>query len=708
MYDLETLLAIEKNRSNKNERFPDSPNSPELFSRLEFNFTFPDPTVIELSDSAKEHLDRMPKLLKDWQAEDMRNNNAKDYYQNPVGSSAKTIKSTADSIVKSSQYEYTDETTLRRTTAVVTGLEDVNSSANVLSSYAESYQLHTDRLSNVVGLDVGEATDPHYLTCSGLGRSVLYIISEVDGIQDTRPVLGSFTSLFVTDDLVELNNRIAGYPEIIENSIVEVPPAEGSNTATYETTLSPSETAAITSDLNAAASKMGDRVAHDKKFWENSKKIQEEYTQFKLMNEEGESQKKIVNLISTDKLKQSLLIEDLPNSIKYDAQVDYFGNVVYKPNTEYQYTINANSPLSIVDSYIDYYSNTELLVTGPEDPSGNVLYKLLLSQGSISLESVNGVWSNTQSITILNLANTAYTFSEVDTSDFEKCDVLYEFYPANTNTLLTGQSILFNVAIRSITTETGIEYAILKIIPGIEFPTKVRYETSSNVGLLSPISVYNVFGSNTAKLTISANNGPYRILADTSLAPDYYTWINNSNYPTTISTIENITPTANASDLTIHLINAANNTTVNVGEKIIWYANVIPNITSPNNSIFKVTTIDGQERLITLGVFGGVGNEGDSGTGVDDSALYNEVLTTNPPDVYANGTPFTINVANGKPTTEVYYTGPDLSGSGSIGLDGTFSILNADGINANGYYTYTFSFVGTGHSRTITKAIFAS
>lgn len=711
MLDLEELLGIEKNRSNKNPKFPSNPNAPTVFSRLGFNYTFPDPSIIELSDSAKDHLDRMPKLLKDWQAEDMRNNNAKDYYFNPVGSAASLVQSVATDIVKSSEYiEVNLDNFLNPyTTKVVSGLEDVHDSANVLSSYAGSFKLHTDRLSNVVALDVGEALDPHYLTCSALGRSVLYIVNETDNIQDARPILGSFTSLFESNNIIQLSNRIADYPKIVEDSITIEYPMEGDpNTApTYSSNLSPSMISTIVEDLNALSSVMGSRMWHDKNFWENSKKIHDEFSQFKVMNQEGETQKKLVNTIGTQKLKQSLLIADLPVETKYDVKIDYFGNVEYKPNTAYQYQVDANSPITIVDSYIDFYSNNELIITGPVDDSGNSAYNLQLSNGAIDLTSINGMWSNTKTITILNLANTPYIFSGVDTSDFENIEFQYEFSPANTNVILSGQYITFNVSARSVATTNGTEYGVLKIVPGIEFQSRFKYSIESTVGILSPSSIYNVFGSNTSKLLINTNNGPYRILANTSLAPDYYTWINNSDNPVTISTIEDITPTANASDLTITLVNA-NTETLNVGSKVLWYANIVPNVTSPNNSLFKVTTEDGQERIITIGIYGGVGNEGTPGDGVDDSSLYNEIITTNPEEIYANGTPFSINVTNGKPLTQVSYTGPDLSGIGLISANGNFSVYNSDGISVNGYYTYTFTFAGTGHSRTITKAIFAS
>ena len=715
MYNLEELLAIEKNRSNKNPKFPSNPNPPTVFSRLGFNFTFPDPSILELSDSAKEHLNRMPKLLKDWQAEDMRNNNAKDYYYNPVSSAASSVKSVSDKIVSLCNYEnnnFFNAGTYNifgmSKTSVVSGLETVNSAAETLSSYSGNFKTHTDRLCNVVGIDEGEPNDPHYLTCSALGRSVLYIVNEVDGIQDTRPILGNFTSLFVTDQIVELNNKILEYPDIIESSITKetTEDPEYGTIITYSSNLSSSMVSTITRDLNAISSVMGNRMSHDKNFWENSQKIQEEYSQFNVMNEEGETQQKIVGVIGTTKLKQSLLIEDLPVETKYDVKMDYFGNIEYKPNTEYQYQITANSPLSIVDNYIDYYSNNNLIIVGPTDSTGNVLYNLELSNGAIDLVCENGLWSNTKNIIIKNLANTSYTISNIDVSDFENIEFQYNFYP-DTNIILSGESISFNVSARSIATTNGSEYGVFKIVPGIELQSRFKYTVQSNTGILSPTNILNVYGSNTSKLIINANNGPYRILANTSLAPDYYTWINNSDNPITISTIENITPTANASDLTITLINA-NTETLNVGDKVLWYANVAPHITVPNNSIFKVTTEDGQERLITIGIYGGVGNEGIPGDGVDDSSLYNEVLSTEPSIISVEDSPFYINVANAKPYTVVTYSGPDLSGSGIIRANGTFSVYNSDGIPANTYYTYIFTFEGTNRSRTITKAIFTS
>lgn len=706
MYDLETILSIEKNRSNKNEKFVGGENSPQVFSRLQFDFTFPDPSVIELSESAKEHLRRTPKFLKDWQAEDMRNNNAKDYYKNPVGDAIDYVKTIADKIVKSSEYPtqnyvYNVNYFYNSSPNIVSGLEDVHESANVLSYYAGSFKLHTDRLSNVVGVEVGEPPDPHYLTCSALGRSVLYITNQTDGIEDTRPVLGSFTSLFVADTITDLSSTIIDYPDLIESSISssEGTDQDGNSVTIYTSNLSFQECSTIINDLNAISSFIGNRMAHDKRFWENSKKIHEEYSQFKVMNEEGESQKKIIKLIGTDKLKASINIADNPSPIKWDTQIDYFGNINYTPNTTFQITLNENSPLSVISDYIDYYANNEITITGPIDANGNVSYQLSLSNGAIDLYSANGIWSNTQSIIITNIANTPYIFSTVDVSDFDKTEIKYDFNPANTNIIASNSSITFNVSARGITTENGVEYGVIKIIPGVNLQTRITYETKTNVGILSPTSISMVYGSETEKLIINANNGPYRILSVDSIAPDYYTWANFSENPVTISTIENITPTSNSSDLTIYLINA-NTATLNVGDKALWYANVIPNITTPNNSIFKVTTEDGQERLITIGVY--------SSISIDDSSLYNETLSTNPDLIIANGQPFSINVSGGKPYTTVTYSGPDLSGSGYINANGTFGIYNADGITSNGYYTYTFSFPGTEHSRTITKAIFTS
>jgi hypothetical protein len=715
MFNLETLLSINKKRDNSNKKFPNSTNK-LVYDRLEIDFDFPDPTILILSDAAKEHLNNMPKFIRDWQAEDMRNENVKDYYKNPVGDAINVIRNIVDRIIEFSTYSVTqplEGVPLPDLEVVVSGLEGVYAAAVNLRGVSCDFLCHTNRLSNVVpvygdcGCKMGNTTDPHYLTCSALCRTILYLVHETDGISDARPLLGCFTSLLIYDELIADGVRIILYPEMIQKSLKGF---AYETEAGFYSDLLESEKIEIIFNLNEIASSLAERVEHDKRVWRNMKMLNEEQTVFKVMNGMGQTQTMLVrDYIGTEKLKRSLLIDDLP-TLKYDVTIDYFGNYIMKPNTEWEMPPDANTPTSIIDDYIDYYTNSNVVIKYPpreDDEDANLFYRLEVFPGALIFNTANGLWSSNQTVTITNTGNTAYTFSNVNFNDFVNTEFVYEFNPANTNIIGAGNSAQFIVSVRGIENEDFTEYGIIKIIPSIEIATKV-INTFDDIGVISPLSIINIYGSADEKLILNANNGPYAIVA--ADAPSYspYTWINNSEYDATISTIENITDSANLSNMTIHLINANTPATLNVTDKVLWYANIIPHIVSPNNFTYKVTTENGQERLITLGIYGGNGgdNGGDPGDGVDDSALYNETLNTVPDLIIANGESFIINVSNGKPRTVFTYSGPDLSGSAYLDANGNYSLENTDGITSNGYYTYIFTFDGTDRTRTITKAIF--
>ena len=134
--------------------------------------------------------------------------------------------------------------------------------------------------------------------------------------------------------------------------------------------------------------------------------------------------------------------------------------------------------------------------------------------------------------------------------------------------------------------------------------------------------------------------------------------------------------------------------TIKVNGSVLWYANVKPLVEFPNVSTFLVTTSDGQQRTLTIGIDRGI---------VDDSNLYNEVVNSSPTTIVTTA-PFTIRVFGGKPNTTFSYTGPSLSGTGTIGANGFANAINTS-ITSTGSYTFTFNFDGTNHRRTLTKVI---
>jgi FlaG/FlaF family flagellin (archaellin) len=148
--------------------------------------------------------------------------------------------------------------------------------------------------------------------------------------------------------------------------------------------------------------------------------------------------------------------------------------------------------------------------------------------------------------------------------------------------------------------------------------------------------------------------------------------------------------------MTITFYQATTPNTINVNGSVLWYANVNAHVEFPNTAIYRVSTTDGQQRIISIGV--------DPGN-VDDSNLYNEIINTNP-DIVVTNNYFSIRVYGGKANTVINYSGPNVNGTKYLNANG-YAILANNRITSNGTYTYVFDFVGTGHRRTITKAIFS-
>jgi hypothetical protein len=83
---LEQILTKNINQSNKNEKFTDSSPTSSVFSRLQYDFTPPEKykPLFDITPEVIQHLKDVPKLMKDWQAEDMRNGVVANYFENPV------------------------------------------------------------------------------------------------------------------------------------------------------------------------------------------------------------------------------------------------------------------------------------------------------------------------------------------------------------------------------------------------------------------------------------------------------------------------------------------------------------------------------------------------------------------------------------------------------------------------------------------------
>ncbi len=723
MENLQNILAIHKHNYNKTPALSETTNKLKLFDRLQFDFEFPDQEIITLSESTLDHLKNTPKFLRDWQADDMRTNTVGGYFKNPVGEAANLVFSYIEEIIKLIVHTEIDEETNEEVEVVIKGMEEFIEEIKKAKAVAGQFTDHTNRLSNVVPV-YPNPKRPHYLTCMAVNRVLEYIIYQTDDKKDTETILSCFTALFTNATIAEFAIEYEAIVKLIKShiSFTTRPGPDGELKNIYIITLTQAELREIIKFIKTSDAFMESRVQHDYRVWENIQKLMNEYNQFKAIQTIGETQKKLIkNYIGSDKLLASLELNDVTPT-KYAVNIDYYGETEYTIVPE-ETVLPPNTAITILDDYINYYNvaNLEIILLPP-----NTEYKLDVNPGALLFDTVNGVWSNNRTISISNTGNGSYSFSNISFSDFKSSEFRYELNPANTRTISPGNTTQLIVSARGMTTGNTIDYGTISITPGVKIQTRVNSNNNIIIpsGILFPSQIVTRFGSNTDQLIINANNGPYPIYGNTSDEYFQYTWKNESEYPVTISTIENITDSANLTnmDVTIYYsanteetINVANGFTLNTAESILWYANVAPHIDSPNSAIYKISTTDGQERLIYLGVYGGdngspPGDDGlpeePPGGGIDDSSLYNETLNTNP-DIIVTSSNFDLIISAGKPKTQITYSGPDISGSAYLNANGMFTIEDLN-ISANGYYTYSVDFAHTKHRRNITKAIFSS
>lgn len=746
---------LNKNQNdNKNEKFVDSSPTSSVFGRLGYDFTPSNPEILILSPAALKHLNSMPKFLRDWQAEDMRNGTVSNYYKNPLENITISIINNLEAIRNAipTHIVYPDSETgagrygrfgLEAYTAVdVPALEPIYESANVTIAEAKTFIEHTARLSNTVEIKPEAAELPHYDPAIAVGKQVLYIVNQTDHIENTAPILGSFTSLFVEPELTVYNNTITPYPSLIANSITSSTDGEGNSIKTSN--LASSVITTMTDTLNGLKVFIEKRRKHDENYFKKAQVIVQEYNKLKRINTGGETQEKLIDgYIGSDSLKTKLLIKDVPKTPKYNVDVSYNGTLTYTslvdkeksyviPSVEVRTTpstftityvsdlpipgqvigdsyyvkttgetwrwngatwilisqVDPNSPIITLEDYINYYSNHTLQLTF----SG---YNVSLNPGSLIFNTVNGVLAANANITITNTGNKPYIFSDVIATNFVDTEMQYSFSNVTSNTIAVGNSATFTVSLRNMSEANTVDYGVITIVPGINIQAKL-ISNAASYGILLPSQVTQNLGSSISRLPINRDIGPFPLLDANSSSPNLWTWRNDSDSVVTISSITNLTDANSTDDMTITLIKATTPNTINVNGSVLWYANVNAHIEFPNTATYRISTTDGQQRILSIGV--------DPGN-VDDSGLYNEIINTNP-DIVVTNNYFSIRVYGGKANTVINYSGPNVNGTKTLNANG-YAILANNRITSNGTYTYVFDFVGTGHRRTITKAIFS-
>lgn len=223
-----------------------------------------------------------PKLT-DWQIEDVQTGSParSTYFKNPYTSNLASMNVSISSI---------------KVSANSANLSNVFTAANNFTLAIGSFHFHTN---NVSGLNVvTDPSCPSYDTASGFGQMNMMNLTKTDGPQsNTSSILGSFTSLFITDEIQANTNQFIYYDSELANSIV----------ANISSNLSSSEISNIVSYINSTTNQLNTRVSHDKTFYQNTLQVTSDIAFIQQFNNIGNTQKFLLNnVIGTPYLVNNL------------------------------------------------------------------------------------------------------------------------------------------------------------------------------------------------------------------------------------------------------------------------------------------------------------------------------------------------------------------------------------------------------------------
>lgn len=272
-----------------------------FFSRLGFDFdTKKFGEALTVNGLAESFYKNNPIKLRDWQKNILKGKSYDNFFQNPVSGKSEEIKNQLIKI-RDVMCEVIAANTTRVPTANIPPakansyyLNICTTAANASISSLQLFKTHTDRIS---GVTVSTTDDPDYDKAISIGTTIAQYANAIDGIKDFSPILGSFTSLFISDDLESIRISIA---TLKTSSGTLIDPSQWSNTNYYNSgilSFSPQDAANLANTTILLTNIVDTRRNHDKNYYLNS---------FKVMLD----QNKITQLVSIPNPAAIVLIRD--------------------------------------------------------------------------------------------------------------------------------------------------------------------------------------------------------------------------------------------------------------------------------------------------------------------------------------------------------------------------------------------------------------
>ena len=269
-----------------------------VFGRLNYNF---DSSKFgannELTDGQKLSLN-YPSPLYTWQASDLSGSSVGNYFQNPHSANLTLMTSYTNELLT---YSNTQSVTYN-----VAPIEanTLNALANNLLIEISSFTDHTNRMSGATE-STNKLTIPDYQIAMSIGRQVLQICNQVDGVQNNAPILGNFTSLAIVSDVSNSVIQLLSSKNTLNASLTLV----GGNTYSN---ISRASMNTIIASAQTAFNLLNSRRVGDTTFYTNSIAVIQDYNTILQFSNLGVNSSYLIKDLNIGTTK---LQNDLQNSV---------------------------------------------------------------------------------------------------------------------------------------------------------------------------------------------------------------------------------------------------------------------------------------------------------------------------------------------------------------------------------------------------------
>jgi len=264
-----------------------------IYNRLGYNFdTTKFGDDVNLAPGANNFLNNSSINLSQWQVDDIATSTATGYYQNPYSSVLSNI-----TIVLNGMAANCNTSNITFNSAPTQANTLYSSIINALTAVSD-FTTHTNYISGIER-SANTVLYPDLNTALSIGRQVLSLTNKADQTQNNVPVLGSFTSLYIRDDVDSRSNAIVIDSRTLGNSLY----VEDGNTYSN---ISVSSINTIITDVNSLQTLLATRRNGDINFYQNSLAIIRDYQTVLTFSSVGSTQNSLLQIVGTTKLKTDL------------------------------------------------------------------------------------------------------------------------------------------------------------------------------------------------------------------------------------------------------------------------------------------------------------------------------------------------------------------------------------------------------------------